>query len=600
MKKPVRFLLAGAALFFAGTAAHAQYSLTVTAPANLAGTVAGTTLPDDTWGFGDPAAITPVSGTCQVAAPDSLAQNSANVGNLTGKVAVCYRGVTEFGAKALACQTAGAIAVIIINNDNPPPSTLGPGAVGATVTIPVIMATKAWGLSVRNELRAGQLVVSLGNLRGTLANNLSIKFDQNFIPDAFMVPGYMVQQVGDLAFKVGGFAYNFGSAAQPSAVLKAQIRRVDPDPTVLYIDSLVFSNSIAVDDSVGDIMRPFDLVTAEPSRTNRNGHYQLVYTVYTPGVTDQNPTDNVQIYDFWLDQNVYTKSRVNMDRSSASFFKPFYTIGITKQGGGALKWGHYHRTGSTAGIVNSITFAAGVATGSSIVGETIEAEVHRWDDTNNDSLMTSDEITLLGSGSHTYTAASEEDVFFTVPVQDVNTSNDGVQLEANKRYLYLLSYSGSNTVFLAADQDKLDYTLNFFNADNKDKYIVLFNGTDWSRFSLNTQTALRVNIGQNTLDTTTPVTAIRKEVANSITKLSVHPNPAQDQIQVTVGDKVGTGVADIRIRDLAGRVYTSQQLPLQGASSSFKVSTASLPVGVYSVEVATGRGTRSAKLVITR
>lgn len=598
MKKPVRLLFAGLALFFAGTAAHAQYSLTVLEPANLAGTVAGTTNPDDTWGFGDPNLITPVAGLCQVVA-DSLAATQAGVGNLTGKVAVCYRGGgIEFGVKALNCQNAGAIAVLMINDDRAAPSTLSPASQGANVNIPVILAPKPWGVSVRNELRSGAMRVSIGNIRGTLANNLAIKFDQNFIPDAFMTPGYMVQAPGDLAFKVAAFAYNFGNAAQPSAVLKAQIRRVDPDPVVLYRDSLVFSSSIAPNDSVGNPMRPFDMVTAEPGRANRNGHYQLVYSVSTPGVVDDNPTDNERIYDFWLDNNVYTKSRLNMNRSSPDFFKPFNVIGITKQGGGSLSWGHYHRTGSVAGIVNSITFAAGVATGRSIVGETISAEVHRWDDLNNDSLITSNEVTQLGVGSYTYSADSEEDVFMTVPIQDVTSTNNGVQLEPNKRYLYLLNYSGTNTVFMAADQDVIDYTVNFFEADNKDKYIVLFNGTTWSRFALNSQTALRVNIGQTTSDTATPVTSVRQ--ANTITKLTVHPNPAQDQIQISLGDNAGTGLAEIRIRDLAGRVYVSEQQPLQGSSSRFKIATASLPAGIYAVEVATGRGTSSTKLVITR
>ena len=82
--------------------------------------------------------------------------------------------------------------------------------------------------------------------------------------------------------------------------------------------------------------------------------------------------------------------------------------------------------------------------------------------------------------------------------------------------------------------------------------------------------------------------------------MTVFPNPAQSIIQVSVGDKVGTGSATISIRDLAGHeVYTSQQ-PLQGAASYYKVGVGALPAGLYNVMVSTGRGSKTQKLVITR
>ena len=57
--------------------------------------------------------------------------------NITGKIAFIDRGSCEFGAKALAAENAGAVAVVICNNVDGPFAT-GAGAVGNQVSIPVV------------------------------------------------------------------------------------------------------------------------------------------------------------------------------------------------------------------------------------------------------------------------------------------------------------------------------------------------------------------------------------------------------------------------------------------------------------------------------
>src|SRR5690606_31806620 len=54
-------------------------------------------------------------------ADDSLACNPLTNGpDMTGKIAVLYRGNCEFGLKALNAEQAGAEAVVIINNQGAP------------------------------------------------------------------------------------------------------------------------------------------------------------------------------------------------------------------------------------------------------------------------------------------------------------------------------------------------------------------------------------------------------------------------------------------------------------------------------------------------
>lgn len=77
--------------------------------------------------------------------------------DLTGKIAVVYRGICQFGTKALNAQNAGAIGVIVINNV-PSLVFMAPGADGGSVTIPVIMTTAAAGALIQSQLDSGQTV----------------------------------------------------------------------------------------------------------------------------------------------------------------------------------------------------------------------------------------------------------------------------------------------------------------------------------------------------------------------------------------------------------------------------------------------------------
>ena len=97
-------------------------------------------------------------------AGDSLACNALiNAAQLNGKVAIIYRGACEFGIKALAAQQAGAVAVLIVNNiENALPPSLGPGSVGAQLTIPVLSVSLETGRLLRQFIQTGQAGAALG------------------------------------------------------------------------------------------------------------------------------------------------------------------------------------------------------------------------------------------------------------------------------------------------------------------------------------------------------------------------------------------------------------------------------------------------------
>ncbi|MEO0723482.1 MAG: T9SS-dependent M36 family metallopeptidase [Bacteroidota bacterium] len=113
--------------------------LEVTAPENVAGTYSfvpanfGAEISDST------PELEVVEALDDVGVPTDGCEAIVNADDLVGKVALIDRGECQFGFKALAAQEAGAIAVIVCNNEPGPAFAMGPGAVGGGVTIPALM-----------------------------------------------------------------------------------------------------------------------------------------------------------------------------------------------------------------------------------------------------------------------------------------------------------------------------------------------------------------------------------------------------------------------------------------------------------------------------
>jgi PKD repeat protein len=97
---------------------------------------------------------------------DSLLCNPASNGaELNGNIAIIYRGGCEFGIKALNAQNAGAVAVVVVNNESGL-MEMGPGVEGPNVSIPVIMVSQETGDYLYNQLFDGQSMARLGNFNG--------------------------------------------------------------------------------------------------------------------------------------------------------------------------------------------------------------------------------------------------------------------------------------------------------------------------------------------------------------------------------------------------------------------------------------------------
>lgn len=138
----------------------APVELSVTAPVAIIGNYAGVAA-----SYGPVFDLAGLSGTLRIVddgvAPGSDGCTTIPAGSLTGQIAVIDRGGCEFGLKSLNAQTAGAVAVIVVNNAAGPAAGMGPGVSGGAVTIRSMMVSQADGAIIKAQLPAPGVSVTM-------------------------------------------------------------------------------------------------------------------------------------------------------------------------------------------------------------------------------------------------------------------------------------------------------------------------------------------------------------------------------------------------------------------------------------------------------
>ncbi|MCX7553754.1 M36 family metallopeptidase [Marinicella sp. S1101] len=131
--------------YFTGSA-----DLVINSPASIAGTYTASGA-----SFGAEITPAPFNGIVELA-DDGVDTGSdactALSGFTAGRIALVDRGACEFGLKALNAENAGAIGVVVVNNDGDGVISMGGGAQGGNVTIPALMVGQADGNTIRAEL----------------------------------------------------------------------------------------------------------------------------------------------------------------------------------------------------------------------------------------------------------------------------------------------------------------------------------------------------------------------------------------------------------------------------------------------------------------
>lgn len=534
---------------------NAQVSLIIEQPSNLAGPLNFTYT--DGWGanwltttitsevvFGFDASIQDSLGCL-------LYVNSAEV---NGKIAIVYRGDCEFSSKALRAQDAGALAIIIINNEPGNPIAMGAGAAGGQITIPVAMISLEDGAALKDIIQAGNLVVFLGNKTGLFANDLSISKADVVTANSFATPSTLIQTQGEFQIPLGSWVFNRGNTIQDNVRLSAEIKK---GADILYTNISSNGTSIGPGDSLYITLPLFNPNTIE------QGFYTITYNAQAE-TADNFAGDNLVVRNFNITSNTYSKSRIDENGN------PLGTSGLRPGTGAEFTWCISMQSNSANGLkARGMTFSTVSATNTSLIGKTIRLQLIKWDD-DISTAFTFNELVDLAEVFYDYSEDLQSE-FITVDF------NPEVALENEQKYLACATVFDED-VFIRVDNE-LDYRGN-------DGFYTLppfpLRSSTWfaGGFGLENVPALILNLGGST------------SIAdlNNAKSISVYPNPSQGLINIPLKGFT-TGKVAVEVYNTQGQMVMREQAQMLNQTLQFDAGN--LSNGLYQFALTFSDGSRS-------
>ncbi|MFQ5335606.1 MAG: T9SS type A sorting domain-containing protein, partial [Flavobacteriales bacterium] len=86
--------------------------------------------------------------------------------------------------------------------------------------------------------------------------------------------------------------------------------------------------------------------------------------------------------------------------------------------------------------------------------------------------------------------------------------------------------------------------------------------------------------------------------ANEVSTISIHPNPASDEVLITAGGLGDEAVCHIIMRDMLGRAVLRENVNIRGHIASLNV--AHLPQGLYCLEISSDKIFEVRQLLVSR
>jgi len=487
------------------------------------------------------------------------------INDLTGKIAVIYRNTCEFGAKALNAQDSGAVAVIIINRD-PEVVEMGGGALGASVTIPVVMLTSTDGAALVAQIALGPVEMFLGNKTGLYPHDAGLTKGTTLISKAGSVPALLAQDGSEFNFNIGTRVYNYGTLDQTNMVLTAT---VDGPTGNLYNQSLTLPTVLA-GDSID--IEPSQILNF-PQFSNATypvGRYTLTYNLALDTV-DAYDADNWVIADFMISDTMFTivsTDTLTGEPNQNNGFRPS-TNTSTYSACIALDNPNASRLG-----VEGLYFQA-LGSAVDLTGEEIAVYAYRWEDVFtdlNDAALAFNNLNPVGFGFYTYASDLQGETVY-------GALNEPIALEDNQRYLFC-AQTVNLDVFLGYD-NTLNYLWNeaFYlqpiaPVENDGEYFA-------AGFGMEQQSSIGVKVAEvGSLN-------IGLEENGTIEGMAF-PNPAKDVVTISINT---TEDANVVITDLSGKVVISDALSF--ANGNAVVNIADLESGVYLFNVTLENGLSS-------
>ena len=541
----------------------AQVIVNIEAPSAIAGPVSSF-VAATTWSAQLTVPANAVTDTVRIA-NDSLAC-APITNNLTGKIAMIYRGTCAFSAKALAAQNAGAVAVIIVNNV-PGPAAGMAGAEG--ITIPVVMVSQADGAAIRQQILLGEdVVVYMGTQIGHYATDLGFRARDIRRANGSGIPSLVAQTGTEFDVDLGAYVRNYGSAAQTGVTLNAKV--------TLGAATLYDQTSTPFNLNPGD--SAYASLPTFSQATYAAGKYSIVYTINSPAA-DEYTADNTITSTFNINDSIFSLATLN------DAGVPAPTSGLQPASFAAMGFSScivFRNENAGRLMAKGMYFSIFTNAPAVVTGAEVGISVSQWSDnfTNTtDNSFGFNMVDELATGSFGYEADDQGIVKYAAFEEPVVLTND-------TRYLFCIT-TYDNAIFHGYN-DQISYVTNtaydlqplypFKNGTNASSYGIGFNSHAVPAHAVKMTSSINLGIDENAIETLT------------------YPNPAKDVVTVKVA---ANGTASLNVTDLAGRTVLAQKVAIE--NGQFVTSVADFQAGTYLFTLAYADGTNSQfKVVVAK
>ncbi|MDQ3100535.1 MAG: T9SS type A sorting domain-containing protein [Bacteroidota bacterium] len=457
-----------------------------------------------------------------------------NSAELTGNIALVYRGVCEFGAKALNAEMAGAVGVIIINNVGGAPVGMAAGEFGDQVTIPVVMISDVDGVLLReNMLTSDSVVVRIGSLTGVFPFNLGFNNMRILLPEFAAAPSELVMGSDDFTIPLGAWIYNYGNQAQSNVSLQVEIMQ---NGSSVYNETST-ADSIPLEDSAYFQLPVFD-------QAPYTGRYEVTYTIVSDS-TDAYDIDNVFTTSVQIG-DIFSYAEVD-DTTGIPETNTYYSFNSPEGSRSCIYFSHPNasRVAATGMYVN---FSA--HPDSTFAGNFVAVQVNEWSITDPTALdlPTNETLNPIEEADHILTDEERGETFF-IPFLNA------VALEDNSSYLFCV-VTNENLTYHGYDGD-LMYDQNMETNSVPVTYIYATAAGSTSLQWFDGTLITPPSIGVHMIDVNT--IGINENERMEITPF---PNPTADQIKIPVAGQ--SGLAMLNIFDIAGAKVSEQQVNIAG------------------------------------
>ena len=584
-------------------------------------------------------------------AGDSLATSAVTV-DMTGKIALVYRGGNYFSQKAAACFAAGAIAVVIVNNA--PNGVIGMSA-GTTFTgCPVFMITKADGDAIDAKYHDGiagdtaRMTITLWGLGNTYDLGL-INQGYSMYHDYAMPYAQLTSGINPVAYKGvnGAFIANFGSAdpGQTTLYSTTTFYPTSGGSSLIHSDSTKLS-SFPASDSIWSFYGPEFNMTGI---TSGDGYISTKYTIKT-ATPDQYLGDDTLSTTFYLTDSLYSKGRYDFvnHHPIASFFEsPALTT--TPPDGDFYLWGPMYYIAKGGGYFDSVQFTAvsNTDTGHIISSiSSISVFLFKWVDGANtddplDSFVQTDELELIGIANKNFpsTDANPADTsggWFSAQFGDSLGNPAAVHVDSNS--WYFVAEQLQNGWFMGLDGNINSYprTYGTFNYGKIEYPSTMWPGADQAGVGagpivsypgngmspttfggtsflssvdsviFSTQKGLVPAVAFTTTsfvpDTgsgTTSHVAVHN-VNKAFVAFDVYPNPATDVINASLTFGFPAGSVTYSILNSSAQIVAKEEHTNVILNDNFSYATNKLPNGTYFLAVVSNGKSMFKKFVVLR